>query len=75
MLTVCFFFALHVASSTGAQAAPAPFDEALFKLSIALRLNDFAKGVVDTAHVVFFAATSIFFLVLTVLSVESRRWR
>jgi ABC-2 type transport system permease protein len=75
LLTFCFFFALYVGSSQGAQALPQPWDEAAYRLSIPLRLADFAKGVLDTRHIVFFVAASGFFLVLAALSLESRRWR
>jgi ABC-2 type transport system permease protein len=35
----------------------------------------FARGVVDTAHLVFYVSTTALFLFLTVRSVESRKWR
>jgi ABC-2 type transport system permease protein len=44
-------------------------------LSVGPRLNDFAKGVIDTGHVVFFVATAAWFLTLTYVSLQSRRWR
>jgi ABC-2 type transport system permease protein len=39
------------------------------------RLSDFGKGVIDTAHVAFFAATSLWFLAMTYVSLQTRRWR
>jgi ABC-2 type transport system permease protein len=36
---------------------------------------DFARGVVDTRTVVFYASTTFFFLFLTLRVVESRRWK
>lgn len=49
--------------------------DVLAALSIAARVEDLARGVVDTAHIVFFASLSGFFLVLAVVAVQSRRWR
>ena len=37
--------------------------------------NWFARGLVDTSQVVFYVGGSVFFLFLTVKSMESRRWR
>ncbi len=39
------------------------------------RIDDFAKGVIDLSHVVFFLSVSCWFVVLTTLTLESRRWR
>jgi len=75
LLTFCFFFGLHLLSTQGALTLPEPWNEAAYKLSLAARLGDFAKGVLDTAHVVFFVSTSLFFVVLAALALESRRWR
>jgi ABC-2 type transport system permease protein len=36
---------------------------------------DFSKGFIDTAHVIFFLATTAVFLFLTVKVLESRRWK
>ncbi len=44
-------------------------------VSLGPKLNDFAKGVIDTGHIVFFVATSAWFLSLTYVSLQSRRWR
>jgi ABC-2 type transport system permease protein len=44
-------------------------------LSISARSGDFARGIIDTAHVVFFAAASAWFLGLAHAGLESRRWR
>ncbi len=47
----------------------------LGEISVIRRVDDFGKGVVDLAHVVFFVSGSILFLVLAYLSINSRRWR
>jgi gliding motility-associated transport system permease protein len=44
-------------------------------LAIGPRLADFAKGVIDTGHVVFFLSISGWFLVLALVMLEMRRWR
>lgn len=44
-------------------------------LALGPRIGDFAKGVVDTANVVFFVSGAALFLVLAYVSVQSRRWR
>jgi ABC-2 type transport system permease protein len=39
------------------------------------QMGDFARGVVDTRSVVFYASLTFFFLFLTLRAVESRRWK
>lgn len=39
------------------------------------RYADFSKGVIDSAHVIFFIAFTALFLFLTVKVLESRRWK
>jgi ABC-2 type transport system permease protein len=39
------------------------------------RYVDFSKGIIDTGNLVFFLATTIVFLFLTVKVLESRRWK
>lgn len=38
-------------------------------------MNDFARGLVDTRHVVFYVTVTFLFLFLTLRVVESRRWK
>ena len=38
-------------------------------------LNDFARGLVDTRHVIFYLSMTFLFLFLTLRVVESRRWK
>lgn len=75
LFTLGFFFGLHVLSTQGAAGAPEPWSSVLHELSIQARLRDFAQGVFETRHVVFFVAASAFAVVLASLVVESRRWR
>ncbi len=44
-------------------------------LSIVAHFRDFARGLVDTNHLVFFITTTALFLFLSVKVLESRRWR
>lgn len=44
-------------------------------LSVEGRVSDFARGVIDTDHVVFFVAASAFFLGISALVLRVRRWR
>jgi ABC-2 type transport system permease protein len=44
-------------------------------VSIVAHFQDFARGLVDTNHLVFFLTTTGLFLFLTVKVLESRRWR
>lgn len=76
LLVTFFFFVLwEVVATEGGRLLGAPLDQPLFALSILLRIADMAKGVIDTAHVVFFVSASALFLTLAVIAVESRRWR
>ncbi len=52
------------------------FLEYLFQYLAALpHLDSFLQGVIKMSDVVYFVGLSVFFLVLTVLSVDSRKWR
>ena len=44
-------------------------------LSITRHFEDFAKGVVDTTHLVYYVSFITFGLFLTAKSVDSERWR
>jgi ABC-2 type transport system permease protein len=43
-------------------------------VSLSDHVEDFARGFVDTRHLVFYSSLTIFFLYLTLKAVESRRW-
>ena len=75
LATLFFCLILFFASGPGAQRLGAPYDQILFTLSIQLRQADFAKGVIETRHVVFFIAWSAVFIAGAVAALESRRWR
>ena len=44
-------------------------------LSIIEHFDDFAKGVIDTTHVIYYLSFMTFGLFLTAKSVDSERWR
>ncbi len=44
-------------------------------MSVMAHFQDFARGLVDVNHLVFFVTMTVFFLFLTVKALESRRWR
>jgi ABC-2 type transport system permease protein len=52
-----------------------PWDRPLYAASVRLRVADFARGIIDTSHVVFFLSIAAWFVVLAGVVVESRRWR
>jgi ABC-2 type transport system permease protein len=72
-----FLFLLIALLLTGEMAArlPAGTGRILLRLGLSTRMEDFSRGVIDTSHVVFFLSTSAWFLVLSFVALESRRWR
>ena len=56
-------------------APPADWAAKVFAyVSLSEHLGDFARGFVDTRHLIFYASLTFFFLFLTLRVVESRRW-
>lgn len=49
--------------------------EVLSHVAMFDHMNDFARGLVDTRHVVFYLSLTFLFLFLTLRVVESRRWK
>jgi ABC-2 type transport system permease protein len=71
-----FLFLLVFLMVTGDRVnLPAPVARVIARAAVGPKLNDFAKGVIDTSHVVFFIATSAWFLAMTYVSLQTRRWR
>jgi ABC-2 type transport system permease protein len=58
-----------------AAQAPPGLAAALFSLSPSVRAADFSRGLVDSAHVVFFLAGSFLMLAAATVVLQSRRWR
>lgn len=75
LATLFFLLIVRFATVQGAAFVGEPFSSWLYALSIDLRLEGFARGVIDTGDAVFFIAAALWFVVLTVAVVESRRWR
>ncbi len=74
--TLLLLIIVQLVTSEGvATKLPEPAGRFLMRLSIPERLDDFAKGVIDSGHVVFFVSVSAWFLVLAFVALESRRWR
>jgi len=65
---------LRIGSLQGG-SLPEPWSDLAFALSLDLRVEDFAKGVVDLGGVAFFLAASMWFVALAGVALEARRWR
>ncbi|MFH1624098.1 MAG: ABC transporter permease [Pseudomonadota bacterium] len=59
----------------GASFTGPVFAKVLIQLSIIEHYQEFARGVIDTNDVMFYALFSFFFLFLTMRSLESKKWR
>jgi ABC-2 type transport system permease protein len=49
--------------------------QALASLAFVEQMHDFARGVVDTRPIILYVSLTLFFLLLTLRIVESRRWK
>ena len=58
-----------------ADSAGPTWSAILSYLSITQHFDDFAKGVIDTKHVVFYLSFIAFWLFMTVKSLDTERWR
>jgi ABC-2 type transport system permease protein len=74
MLTFGVFLLLWIIDWIGTFAGPT-FEPIVNYLSITQHFDDFAKGVLDTKHVVYYLSFMTFGLFLTAKSVDSERWR
>jgi len=59
----------------GARGSTTAFGEILQYLSIIQHYDDFTRGVIDTASLIFYASMIVFGLFLTHRSVDAMRWR
>lgn len=48
---------------------------ALYEISITGHVGDFLRGIISTTDLMYYVSMVVFFLFLTVRSIESRRWR
>jgi ABC-2 type transport system permease protein len=74
MVTFGAFLMLWVINWIGSFSGPTT-QEILNYVSITDHFDDFAKGVIDTKHLVFYASFITFGLFLTAKAVDSERWR
>jgi ABC-2 type transport system permease protein len=73
-LTFAVFLMLWVINWIGDSSGPLT-REVVTYLSITEHFDDFARGVIDTKHVVYYLSFITFGLFLTAKSVDSERWR
>lgn len=72
MLTlVCWMLITNIAP----QHVPPAIGSKLAAASYSIRIDDFARGTIDTRHVVFYLSISAGLLVAATTALESRRWR
>ena len=74
MITFAVFLLLWVIDWAASSAGPT-MRTVLEYLSITQHFDDFAKGVIDTKHIVYYVSFITFGLFLTAKSVDSERWR
>ena len=74
MATFAVFLMLWVINWSGQFVGPT-MQSVLAYLSLTDHFDDFAKGVIDTKHVIYYLSFMAFGLFLTVKSVDSERWR
>src|SRR5207248_2193117 len=74
MATFGVFLLLWVVNWIGSFSGPT-VDKITQYLSIIEHFDDFAKGIVDTSHVIYYISFISFGLFLTAKSVDSERWR
>lgn len=66
---------VEIGAQQAAALVPERFVPLVNALSVNLRIADFARGVIDTGHIVFFLAITVWCVALTALSLRARRWR
>jgi ABC-2 type transport system permease protein len=73
-LTFATFLMLWIINWIGESSGPTTRDIVSY-LSIVEHFDDFARGIVDTKHVIYYLSFITFGLFLTAKSVDSERWR
>lgn len=74
MVTFAVFLMLWVINWVGQSFGPTG-QAIVTHLSITDHLDDFARGIIDTKHLVYYLSFIVFGLFLTAKSVDSERWR
>lgn len=54
---------------------PEQISKIVFAMSPSLRASDFYRGLIDTSHIAFFVAGTVWFLMLATVVLQVRRWR
>lgn len=75
MVTFAVFLMFWVISWVGSVSSGGWFGDVASYLSIIEHFDDFAKGVIDTKHVIYYLSFITFGLYLTAKSVDTERWR
>jgi len=73
--TVALFLGWWFATTSGAAVAGETWGPALRALALGPRIGDFARGVIDTGNIAFFLALTAWFVCMSAMSLETRRWR
>jgi ABC-2 type transport system permease protein len=68
-------FLMELVPRLAAPRAPETLRPLLFAISARERLGDFARGVIDTGNIVFFLVLSGWFVAMSAMALQSRRWR
>lgn len=74
LATLVGFMLLELVTRTAA-VLPENIAGVVYAMSPNLRIGDFARGIIDTAHIGFFLAVSFWFLAVAAVVLQSRRWR
>ena len=74
-MTTLFVILALLFAPAAAELAPESLRPLIARLSPAPRILDFARGIIDTANVAFFAIVSCVLVVASVAVMEVRRWR
>ena len=69
-ILLVLYFADLLSGSIGGTASTV-----IGELSIKSHFDDFARGVIDTKHIIYYLSVIAFFLFLSIRALESRRWR
>lgn len=68
-------FLLLWAIDFGSRSASTAIGQTVQYLSVINHYEDFTRGIIDTAGVVYYLSFTVFFIFLTVRSIDSLRWR
>lgn len=75
LATLFVLLGMLLAPSFPTESLPMGVQRVVGAISLTPRMGDFAKGVIETAHVAWFLASTSWLLVLATLALQSRRWR